>query len=62
MTSFIIEAHVNRPIHPEWADNPHCAFCLILENKLPAYTSYEDDKVIAILGQSSYTVELELKY
>ena len=62
MTSFIVEAHVDRPIHPEWidVDNPHCVFCSILEHKLPAYKLYEDDKVIAILGRSPYDVELEL--
>jgi len=61
MTSFIVEAHVDRPIRPEWADNPHCVFCLVLENKLPAYISYEDDKVIAILGRSPYNAELKQK-
>jgi len=49
MTSFVVEAHVDRAIHPEWADNPQCAFCLILRNQLPAYILYEDDKVIAVL-------------
>lgn len=52
MTSFMVEAHVDRHIHPEWADNPQCAFCLILRNQLPAHILYEDDKVIAILGRS----------
>ena len=61
MTSFIVEAHVDRHTRPEWADNPHCAFCLVLENKLPAYISYEDDKVIAILGRSPYHIEFERK-
>ena len=55
MTSFIVEAHVNRPLHPKWADNPHCVFCLILGNELPAYVLYEDDQVIAILGRSPTT-------
>jgi len=58
MTSFIVEAHVDRYIHPEWADNPECAFCLILRNELPAYTLYEDDKVIAVLGWSPYNFEI----
>ncbi|KAF9644531.1 HIT-like protein [Thelephora ganbajun] len=49
MTSFIVEAHVDRIIHPEWADNPKCVFCLILRNKLPAYILHEDEKVISIL-------------
>lgn len=58
MTSFIVEAHIDRHIDREWADNPQCVFCLILRNELPAYTLYEDNKVIAILGWSSYSVEL----
>ena len=58
MTSFIVEAHVDRYIHPEWADNPECAFCLILRNELSAHVLYEDEKVIAILGRSPYNVEL----
>jgi len=50
MTSFIVEAHVDRTIHPEWAaDNPQCVFCLILRNQLPAYKLYEDENAIAIL-------------
>lgn len=52
----MVEAHFDRHIHPEWADNPECAFCLILRNQLPAYTLYEDEKVIAILGRSLYSV------
>lgn len=51
MTSFIIEAQIDRPIHPEWADNPDCVFCSILGKELPAYIVYEDEKVIAILGR-----------
>lgn len=58
MTSFIVEAHFDRYIHPEWADNPQCAFCLILRNELPAYILYEDDEVIAVLGWSAYNFEL----
>jgi len=59
MTSFIVEAHVDRHIHPEWADNPECAFCLILRNELSAHILYEDEKVVVILGRSPYSVELE---
>jgi hypothetical protein len=57
MTSFIVEAHVDRHIHPEWADNPQCAFCLILRKELPAHILYEDDRVIAILGRSPSNVK-----
>lgn len=60
MTSFIVEAHVDRPVHPEWADNPDCVFCQILGNKLPSYTLYEDDKVIAVLGGFLYDVVLRV--
>jgi len=58
MTSFIVEAHVDRTIHPEWADNPQCVFCLILRDQLPAYKLYEDENAIAILGWSPFDVEL----
>ncbi|KAF9778742.1 HIT-like protein [Thelephora terrestris] len=49
MTSFIVEAHVGRVVRPEWAGDPQCAFCSILQKKLPAYILYEDEKVISIL-------------
>jgi len=49
MTSFVVEAHVDRSLHPEWAGEPQCVFCSILQKKLPAYTLYEDERVIAVL-------------
>ncbi|KAF8967079.1 HIT-like protein [Flammula alnicola] len=49
MTSFIIQSHENRPLHPTWARDPDCAFCRILKGELPSATVYENDKVIAIL-------------
>lgn len=55
----MVEAHVDRHIHPEWADNPECAFCLILRNQLPAYILHEDDKVIVILGPSLCSVRFK---
>lgn len=57
MTSFLIEAHVDRTLHPQWAGELQCVFCSILQNKLPAYILYEDEKVISILGQSSLRVK-----
>jgi len=48
MTSFIVEEHVDRTLHRQWAGES-CVFCSILQNKLPAYMLYEDEKVISIL-------------
>lgn len=53
MTSFIVEAHVDRVMHPEWVGDSQCVFCLILQKKIPAYILYEDEKVISILGRST---------
>jgi hypothetical protein len=60
MTSFIVEAHVGRVVRPEWAGDPQCAFCSILQKKLPAYILYEDEKVISILGWSPSNVRSKL--
>jgi len=56
MTSFVVEAHVDRSLHPEWAGEPQCVFCSILQKKLPAYTLYEDERVIAVLGWSPLVI------
>lgn len=58
MTSFIVDAHVDRHVHREWADRAQCVFCLILRNELHAHILYEDDKVIAILGWFPYDTRL----
>ncbi|KAF8909010.1 hypothetical protein CPB84DRAFT_1744094 [Gymnopilus junonius] len=49
MTSFMIKAHENRPLHPSWNEDADCAFCRILRGELPASRVFENDKVIAIL-------------
>ncbi|KAH9854765.1 HIT-like protein [Lenzites betulinus] len=49
MTSFIIKAHENRPLHPQWSADPSCIFCAIIRGDAPAHKLYETDKVIAIL-------------
>lgn len=48
----MVEAHVDRAVHKEWAEDPECVFCSILQNKLSAYVLYEDEKVISILDIS----------
>jgi hypothetical protein len=53
MTSFIIKAHEGRPTPPAWAVDTDCAFCRIITGDLPASKVYENDKVIAILGELS---------
>ncbi|EGN98026.1 hypothetical protein SERLA73DRAFT_91215 [Serpula lacrymans var. lacrymans S7.3] len=49
MTSFIINAHVNRQVTPDWRDTSHCPFCYIIQGSSSAHRVYEDDKVVAIL-------------
>lgn len=56
----MVEAHVDRVIHQEWAESPECVFCSILQNKLSAYVLYEDEKVISVLGLS-LNVELRIE-
>ncbi|KIY61857.1 HIT-like protein [Cylindrobasidium torrendii FP15055 ss-10] len=48
MTSFIINAHVDRQASA-WNDDPTCAFCRIVRGEEPSNIVYENDKVIAIL-------------
>ncbi|KAF8635995.1 hypothetical protein AX15_000157 [Amanita polypyramis BW_CC] len=49
MTSFIIKAHVDRIIPPEWRSDVDCAFCSIIRDEEHAHKVYENDKVIVIL-------------
>lgn len=51
MTSFIIKSHENRRLPLTWTRDPECAFCRILKGEIPAGVVYEDDNVIAILGE-----------
>lgn len=55
MTSFIIKAHEGRQLHPSWGQDPDCAFCRIIRGELPAAIVYENDSVVAILGESYLT-------
>ena len=53
MTSFIIDAHLDRPSAPSWmitGSESDCPFCRILRSELPAHRVFENDKVLAILG------------
>ncbi|KAL1736892.1 hypothetical protein EV714DRAFT_232834 [Schizophyllum commune] len=61
MTSFIIKAHLNRRIHPDWLrkdaevkmieDDPAtCTFCRIIRGELPARKVFENEEVVAFLG------------
>ncbi|TRM61138.1 HIT-like domain-containing protein [Schizophyllum amplum] len=60
MTSFIVKAHLNRRIHPDWLkqgaevkmleDDPAtCTFCRIIEGKLAARKVFENERVVAFL-------------
>lgn len=51
MTSFIIKAHKGRSVPPTWALDADCAFCRVVKGELPTSKVYENDKVIAILGE-----------
>ena len=48
MTSYILEAHTDRPIHPEWTGK-HCIFCQIAAKKAKAWVVWEDELTIAFL-------------
>ncbi|KAI0826866.1 HIT-like protein [Trametes gibbosa] len=49
MTSFIIKAHENRPLAPQWSVDPACIFCRIIRGEAHAHKLYETDRVVAIL-------------
>ncbi|KAL1742032.1 HIT-like domain-containing protein [Schizophyllum fasciatum] len=60
MTSFIIKAHLNRRIHPDWLkdgaqvkmlddDSATCTFCRIVRGELPARKVFENEHVVAFL-------------
>ena len=52
MTSYILEAHTDRPLHPEWQQtigDKHCIFCQIVARKAKAFIVWEDELTIAFL-------------
>lgn len=51
MTSYVLEAHTDRPLHPEWEPtaNKTCIFCQIVAKKAKAYVVWEDEATIAFL-------------
>lgn len=51
MTSFIIQAHERRQIPPSWKQDSTCTFCSIIRGQSPAFKVYEDELVIAVLGE-----------
>lgn len=51
MTSFLIDAHIDRKVPEQWKKDEDCAFCKIVDRKLPASIVFENEKVIAILGR-----------
>ena len=51
MTSFIIKAHVGRPVPEFWREDIECVFCQIIRREARAYRIYEDDHVVAFLGK-----------
>ncbi|KAJ7202803.1 HIT-like protein [Mycena pura] len=48
MTSFLIQAHENRPASA-WNNDAECVFCRIVRNESPAARVFENELVIAIL-------------
>ena len=53
MTSFIIKAQVTLTVPDSWKKDRECAFCQIIDRAAHAYRVYEDDHVIAFLGEYS---------
>ena len=51
MTSFMIDAHIDRKVPEEWQKDEDCVFCRIVDRELPASIVFENEKVIAILGR-----------
>ena len=51
MTSFIIQAHERRQVPPSWKQDSTCTFCSIIRGQSPAFKVYEDELVIAVLGE-----------
>ena len=51
MTSFIIKTQANRTVSDLWREDKECAFCQIIYHAARAYRIYEDDLVIAFLGE-----------
>ncbi|KAF5318249.1 hypothetical protein D9611_014677 [Ephemerocybe angulata] len=49
MTSFIIDAHLDRKIPPKWNKDESCTFCRIIDRELPSSIVFENEQVIAIL-------------
>ncbi|KZV59648.1 HIT-like protein [Peniophora sp. CONT] len=49
MTSFMIDAHKDRPQAPSWKGDDGCPFCKIIAHSSPAYRLYENDRVAAFL-------------
>jgi hypothetical protein len=54
MTSFIIKAQVTLTVPELWKKDRKCAFCQIIDRAAHAYRVYEDDHVIAFLGEYSF--------
>lgn len=54
MTSFIIKAQVALTVPELWKKDRNCAFCQVIDRAAHAYRFYEDDHVIAFLGEYSF--------
>ena len=50
MTSFMIKDHEDRLLPLSWIQDPECPFCRIIKRELPSLIVYEDEKIIAFLG------------
>ncbi|KAN0123438.1 HIT-like domain containing protein [Russula decolorans] len=61
MTSFIIKAQVTLTVPELWKKDRKCAFCQIIDRAAHAYRVYEDDHVIAFLGEGPFADILPLR-
>ena len=51
MTSFVLKPHENRALPAAWSPpDARCPFCHIVSGIAPAYRLFEDEMVVAILG------------
>jgi hypothetical protein len=61
MTSFVIKTQASRTVPEFWKKDGECAFCQIIYRAAHAYRIYEDNLVIAFLGEYLFSLQDELK-
>ncbi|KAI0004496.1 HIT-like domain-containing protein [Russula compacta] len=58
MTSFIIKTQACRPVPEFWRKDRECAFCQIIRGAAHAHRIYEDNHVIAFLGNQTLLADI----